>query len=186
MRKAWVALIECATTAIWLFVTSSVFPHFMIGISWLKFLILLFQSGPANNGHVINNGPMMNNGPVGPKGLRSGGFKSNTAGLHDNFVGNMAQLSISTNKVMYCWLCCWKTSENVTSFSLLLNNPSNLDYFSLVMWSYWSFSFQHFHVLKYLLFTHAHKILTVFVFIYDNNYLIFCKFNFWLCMIYIL
>ena len=44
----------------------------------------------------------MNNGPVGPKGLRSGGFKSNTTGLHDNFVGNMAQLSISTNKVMYC------------------------------------------------------------------------------------
>lgn len=67
----------------------------------------------------------------------------------------------------------WKTSENVTSFSLLLNNPSNLDYFSPVMWSYWSFSFQHFHVLKYLLFTHAHKILTVLVFIYDNNYLIF-------------
>lgn len=57
------------------------------------------RMGPANNGHVINNGPMMNNGPVGPKGLRSGGFKSNTAGLHDNFVGNMAQLSISTNKM---------------------------------------------------------------------------------------
>lgn len=61
---------------------------------------------PINNGPPMNNGPPINNGPLGTKGLRGGGFKSNTLGtttVPDNYVSNMAQLSISTNKVRYVY-----------------------------------------------------------------------------------
>lgn len=59
-------------------------------------------NGPPINNGPMNNGPPINNGPLGLKGLRGGGFKSNTLGtttVPDNYVSNMAQISISTNKV---------------------------------------------------------------------------------------
>lgn len=74
-------------------------------------------NGPhMNNGPPMKNGPLMNNGPLGAKGLRGAGFKSNTLGtttVPDNYVSNMAQLTISTNKVFIKWLCSAKNVSHL-------------------------------------------------------------------------
>ena len=78
---------------------------------------------PINNGPHISNGPPINNGPLGSKGLRGGGFKSN-ATVSDNFVSNMAQISISTNKVCVVWLCAMKNTWTSLQPSLPFPLPS--------------------------------------------------------------